>query len=385
MTSQLKRDNPPILCHRPGSESADPVRRRHFVAGTLAAFGLGAGIGIRPAQVFASNHGLAVLPRDLAEGAICRAAAATGTADPLSGPARYLRFAYNGTGICTAAVPVALHRGYFAKYNLDVEFVALAGSTDQMLQALTTDKADAGGSMLLNWLKPLEQGFDVKLTTGLHGGCTRLLARRESGITDITGLKGKTIGVSSISGSPRHFFAILLSRHGIDPDTEVNWREFPADMLPLELQRDEVQALADSDPSVWLTRLRSNGELVEIASNLSEDYAHLACCTLGVRAALYRDEKPVVAALTRAIRDAAHHVATQPDDAAAVFSSYTPKVPAAALAVMLRSHTHDHTPAGADLRREVVQIATDLKNARIIKPSTHPVKLADRVVVDVLS
>lgn len=173
MTSQIKRDNPAIACQRPGL-----VHRRRFAAGARAAFGLGAGIGIRPVQVSAGNGGLAVWPRALADGAICRAAAAAAgdAVAPLSGPARHLRFAYSGTGISTAAVPVALHRGYFAKYNLDVEFVALAGSTDQMLQALTTDKADAGASMLLNWLKPLEQGFDVKLTTGLHGGCTRLLA-----------------------------------------------------------------------------------------------------------------------------------------------------------------------------------------------------------------
>ena len=298
-------------------------------------------------------------------------------------PRRHLRFAYNGTGICTAAVPVALHRGYYEKHGLDVEFVALAGSTDQMLQALATDKADAGASMLLNWLKPLEQGFDVKLTTGLHGGCTRLLVRRDGGIADITALRGKTIGVSSISGSPRHFFAILLSNHGIDPDTGVQWREFPADLLPLALQRGEVQALADSDPAVWLTRQRSNGELVELASNLSEDYANLSCCTLGVRAALFRDELEVVAALTRAIREAAAHVAADPDDSAAIFAKYTPKVPVAELAAMLRSHTHDHTPVGAALRREVVKIAGDLKRAAIIKPATDPVKLAERVVVDV--
>jgi hypothetical protein len=46
-----------------------------------------------------------------------------------------------------------------------------------MLQSLATDKADAGSSMLLNWLKPLEQGIDVTLTTGLHGCCTRLFVR----------------------------------------------------------------------------------------------------------------------------------------------------------------------------------------------------------------
>jgi hypothetical protein len=47
---------------------------------------------------------------------ICRASD-TSVADPI-GPPRHIRIAYNGTGICTAAAPVALHRGYFAKHNL---------------------------------------------------------------------------------------------------------------------------------------------------------------------------------------------------------------------------------------------------------------------------
>jgi NitT/TauT family transport system substrate-binding protein len=278
---------------------------------------------------------------------------------------------------------VALHRGYFTKHNLDVEFVQLAGSTDQMLQALATDKADVGASMLLNWLKPLEQGIDVKLTTGLHGGCTRLFAGRTSGITDITKLKGRTIGVSSISGTPRNFFAILLSDNGLNPETDVQWREFPADLLPTALQRGEVQAIADSDPAAWLAQQRSNGELVEIASNLSGDYADLSCCTLGVRASLWSKDPAAVAALTNAIRDAAIHVAVNPDDAAEIFSKYTPKVPVADLATMLRSHTHGHHPAGEALRREVIKITSDLKRASIIKPGTDPVKLANRVVVDI--
>jgi NitT/TauT family transport system substrate-binding protein len=278
---------------------------------------------------------------------------------------------------------VALHRGYFTQHNLDVEFLQLAGNTDQMLQALATDKADTGASMLLSWLKPLEQGIDVKLTTGLHGGCTRLFVSTKSGIGDIVSLKGKTIGVSSISGPPRNFFAILLSDHGLDPQVDVQWREYPADVLLIALQRGEIDAIADSDPNAWLTNHRANGSIVEIASNLSGDYADLSCCTLGVRSSLWASDPAAVAALTHAIRDAAHYVAEQPDDAAEIFSKYTPKVAVGDLAAMLRSHTHTHHPAGDALRREVIKITGDLKRASIIKPGTDPAKLANRVVVDI--
>lgn len=314
----------------------------------------------------------------LADAPICRVSDPA----PESGPKRHIRFAYNGTGICTAAVPVALHRGYFARHNLDVEFVQLAGATDQMLQAIATGKVDAGSSMLLNWLKPLEQGIDVKLATGLHGGCTRLFAAKSGPVKGVLDLKGKTIGVSSISGPPRNFFAILLADSGLDPQTDVQWREFPADLLLQALQRGEVDAIADSDPAAWLTERRGKGEVVEIASNLSGDYANLSCCTLGVRNSLWTADPTAVIALTTAIREAAHHVAEQPDDAAEIFAPYTPKVAVTDLAAMLRSHTHGHHPAGDALRGEVIKIIGDLKRATVIKPNTDPERLARRVVLD---
>lgn len=344
------------------------------LAGVAAPFGL-----MQAARAFPAL-GLGQVADPLNGSPICKVA---GSEETPKGPARHIRFAYNGTGICTAAVPVALHRGFFTRHNLNVEFLQLAGNTDQMLQALATDKADAGSSMLLNWLKPLEQGIDVKLTTGLHGGCTRLFVRKESGFKDITDLKGKTIGVSSISGPPRNFFAILLSDNGLDPQSDVQWREFPADLQLIALQRGEIQAIADSDPNAWLTEKRANGDLVEISSNLSGEYAHLSCCTLGVRSSLWAQDPAAVKALTYAVREAAHHVAENPDDAAEIFAPYTPKVAVADLAAMLRSHTHGHHPSGAELRKEVVKITGDLKRATIIKPNTDPTKLANRVVVDV--
>lgn len=353
-------------------------RRRLLVAAGLA--GLCAPLGLMQAARALPGFGRTAVAEPLNDAPICRVSDTPGSA---KGPARHIRFAYNGTGVCTAAIPVALHRGYFANHNLDVEFLQLAGNTDQMLQALATDKADAGGSMLLNWLKPLEQGMDIKLTTALHGGCTRLFAGKASGIKDITALKGKTIGVSSISGPPRNFFAILLSDSGLDPQRDVQWREFPADLLLTAWQRGEIDAIADSDPTAWLTERRANGDLVEIASNLTGEYADLSCCTLGVRSSLWKSDPGAVTALTHAIRDASHHVAEQPDDAAEVFSRYTPKVAVADLATMLRSHTHSHHPAGPALRSEVIKITNDLKRASIIKASTDPVKLANRVVIDI--
>ena len=71
-------------------------------------------------------------------------------------------------------MPVAVKRGFFTKHNLDVEFVNWAGSTDLLLEAISTGKANAGVGTILRWLKPMEQGFDVKLTAGTHGGSSEI-------------------------------------------------------------------------------------------------------------------------------------------------------------------------------------------------------------------
>ena len=61
-------------------------------------------------------------------------------------------------------IAVADQHGFFAQHNLKVEKINFAGATDQLLELLASGKADAGVGMALGWMKPLEQGFDVKLT-----------------------------------------------------------------------------------------------------------------------------------------------------------------------------------------------------------------------------
>lgn len=99
-----------------------------------------------------------------------------------------------------------------------------------MLEAIATGKSDAGVGMALRWIKPLDQGFDVKLTAGIHGGCMRLLATRRSGIVDLQGLKGRTVGVSDMGSPAKNFFAITPKKIGIDPDADVRWRQYPANL-----------------------------------------------------------------------------------------------------------------------------------------------------------
>jgi NitT/TauT family transport system substrate-binding protein len=296
-----------------------------------------------------------------------------------SGP---LKLTFNAAAVCTSAAPVAVEKGFFKKHGLDVELTNFAGSTDQLLEALATGKADAGIGMALRWFKPLEQGFDVKITAGIHGGCTRLVVPKGSDISTLAQLKGKTIGVGDLAGPGKNFFAIVLKKQGIDPERDVQWRQYPADLLGIALQKGEIQAAADYDPNIWLIKERDN--LVEVYSNLSAEYAHRVCCILGVRGSLIRQDPASAKALTLALLEAGQWVSENPAEAAAVFAPYG-KASVADLTAMLKSHTHHHHPTGSDLKQEIVAYAEELKLVEVLKPNTDPTKFADRIYADVLT
>ncbi len=294
-----------------------------------------------------------------------------------------LTLSWNAGAICTAPVAVALHRNFFKQRGLDVELVNFAGSTDQLLEAIATGKSDAGVGMALRWLKPLEQGFDVKLTAGIHGGCMRLLATRASGIVDLQGLRGKIVGVSDMASPAKNFFAITLKKLGVDPDTEVQWRQYPANLLGEALNKKEVHAIADGDPTIW--NLRESGHLIEVSNNLCGEYEHRACCVLGVRGSLIRKDRPTAQALTQALLDSTEWTANNPAEAAAIFSVYAPQADVGQLTAMLKSHTDHHHPVGDAFKQEIALYADDLKAVGVINQSVDSGKFADRVFSNVLA
>jgi NitT/TauT family transport system substrate-binding protein len=347
--------------------------------GLISAASVAVPMGLIGPRVFAGNR--IAIPDSLMAPPICQAAMSVPVT--VVSQKRPLKLTWNAGAICTVGVPVAQQKGYFEKRNLQVDLVNFGGSTDQLLEAIATGKADAGVGMALRWLKPLEQGFDVRITTGIHGGCMRLLASKASGITSLEQLKGKTVGVADLGAPDKNFFSIRLAKLGIDPLSDVEWKVYPADLLSEALKKGEIQAFTGGDPLAWVQRDRDN--LTEVATNLDAEYAHRTCCVLGVRGSLIRDDKPAAAAVTEAILEAQQFVFENPDEAAAIFAPYAPSARPEQLAAMLRSHTHGHHPIGANLQQEIALYTEDLKGISVIKPGTNSQKFAAKVYADVLS
>jgi len=306
-----------------------------------------------------------------------------GNAVRAAAPLREIKLAWNANAICLAAAPVALERGIFEKHGLKVELVNFTGSTDQLLEILATGKADAGLGMAHRWIKPLESGLDVKLVGSSHGGCVRLMGFAPAGVTSLKALKGKTIAVSDLNSPGKNFFSVLLIKAGLDPEKDVTWRQFPGDMLGLAVEKGEAHAIADSDPNLMLIERRTKG-FVDLATNLTGEYADKTCCVVGAGGKLVRSDKAVVASLVRAINEASEFVADNPNETAKIYKPYS-KSPLEDLRYVLGTLTHRTHPHGKDLQKQIEFYARDFKLVNVLKPSTDPARFAAHVVVDVLS
>ncbi|MEY9304812.1 NitT/TauT family transport system substrate-binding protein [Bradyrhizobium ottawaense] len=352
--------------------------RRHLLqAGLAAAFA--APLGALGAQAFAPRGIASGI--DFSEFPLCRTAS---DAPALTGAPRKLKLSWNAGAVCLAPVPVAIEHGFFQKHNLDVELVNYSGSTDQLLEAIATGKSDAGLGMALRWLKPLEQGFDVKIAAGTHGGCMRVLSRADSGVAKLADLKGKIVAVGDLAGPDKNFFSIQLAKLGIDPNKDVDWRAYPGNLLNVAVEKGEVQAFLSSDPLAYLWL--KDTQYKEVASNLDGEFREKSCCILGLRGSLVREEPQVARAITQALLDAAMFSSQNATAAAKSFQPYAPKAATLAdIEGMVRYHTHHHHPVGDVLKRELKAYADDLKSVQVFKPSTDTAKFAERIYVDVFA
>ena len=221
--------------------------------------------------------------------------------------------------------------------------------------------------MALRWLKPLEQGFDVKIVAGTHGGCMRVLTRTSSGVDKLADLKGKIVAVGDLAGPDKNFFSIQLAKLGIDPNKDVDWRPYPGNLLNLAVEKGEVQAFLASDPlaHLWLkdTSTRKSPP-IWMASTATRAAASSGSRQPGTRRAAGRARHHA------GVLDAAMFTSQNPEKAAKSFQPYAPKAATLAdLEAMARYHTHHHHPVGDVLKRELKAYADDLKTFRSSSPA----------------
>ena len=311
-------------------------------------------------------------------------------AAPAYVPSRpHIILAYGG-GTCEAATFAGHEKGFFAAEGLDVELLKMTPGLSGA-EAIASGKYDASGGIIFTWLKPIEQGADIKVTAGVHGGCTRLIVSNKSkaAIQKPADFKGKTIAVTAIGDTGFAFFALLLSLHGVNLKTDITWKVYQPTLIEGAFDKGEVDAAAIGDPFAYL--LIKHGKGVEVGTNLLGLYGdttgmtpHKYCCTTGLSGKLVRDQPKVAAALTRAWIKSSQWAGAHIDEIAAieVNKKYVPTDIATAKALL---GGYVFNPSATAVKQDIYVGARSFKKAGILDLHTDPDKLAAATYADVFA
>lgn len=223
-----------------------------------------------------------------------------------------VRIGYVGI-TCEAPIFTAVEKGFFKDEGLEVELVKCDWKNYKDVLAL--GGYDLTHHLVMYFLKPIEQGLDVKFTGGIHRGCLRLQVPANSPVRTVRDLKGKRIAVPGMGTPPFIFAYRVLGTQGLDAARDVSWIVYPAGELGLALEKGEVDAIANSEPIGSM--LVSQGKVRNVADQATDfPYSEEYCCAVLANGKFIARNPKATAAATRALLKAAKWVETNPAAAA---------------------------------------------------------------------
>lgn len=282
-----------------------------------------------------------------------------------------IRVGYIGL-TCEAPIFSAVENGFFKEEGLDTEMVKCEWANYKDVLAL--GGYDITHHLIMYFLKPIEQGLNVRFTGGIHRGCLRVQASTKGNIHSVQDLRGKRIGVPGMGTPPFIFANRVLGANGIDPSKEISWRVFPAGELGLALDKGEVDAVADSEPIGTL--LLTGGKVRNVADQATDSpYKDEYCCAVIVNGKFLAANPKAAAAATRALLKGAKWVEANPAAAAklSVEKKYLASNPE--LNTVAISHLR-YVPSVSGAEAAVNSAAAEMKRAGMLSPTTDVAALA---------
>jgi NitT/TauT family transport system substrate-binding protein len=278
---------------------------------------------------------------------------------------------------CEAPIFSAVENGFFKEEGLEVELVKCEWSKYKDVLAL--GGFDVTHHLIMMFLKPIEQGLDVKMTAGIHTGCLRVQAPLNGKIKTVQDLRGKRIGVPGMGTPPFIFANRVLGANGIDPKTEIEWRTFPAGELGLALDKGEIDAIANSEPIGSL--LLAEGKVQNISDQAKDEpYKDEYCCAVIVNGKFLTKNPEAAAAATRALLKSAKWVETNPRAAARMsvekkYLASNPELNTTAIGNLR------YIPSVTGGEMACTTAANGMKTAGMLNPTTDVAALAKRAFV----
>lgn len=229
-----------------------------------------------------------------------------------------LKIAYNNS-LCEAPIQMGVEKEFFEAEGIKYEMVKVDAA--HMPEAIGSGQVDAGFGLLGKYLKPIDEGLDIKITAGIHTGCIKILVPNDSDIKSVADLKGKKIGTTGVGAAAPTIIARRSLYHaGLNPSDEggdVEFVVYSGSDLAQALSNGAVDAIANGDPQASIAQRDYNlRAIVDTATD--EEYKNEYCCISFVTGKLANEHPELAEKFTKAIMKSSAWVANNIDETAKI-------------------------------------------------------------------
>ncbi|HZF35781.1 MAG TPA: ABC transporter substrate-binding protein [Candidatus Angelobacter sp.] len=165
----------------------------------------------------------------------------------------------------------------------------------------------------VDYLPLLDVGRRLTVLAGVHVGCLEL--RANDSIQNITDLRGKRVGISSIGAAEHLLVSAMAAYVGLDPVAQIDWVVDPKVSQAERFTAGEIDAFIGPPPDPGQPCARNVGHVVV---NIAADppWSNYFCCMVAANADFFRRNPVATKRAMRAILRATDVCHEQPERAA---------------------------------------------------------------------
>jgi NitT/TauT family transport system substrate-binding protein len=215
------------------------------------------------------------------------------------------------TAICFAPLDVT-EELLRAEGFTDIQYVRTAGgfSAPQMIGRGEVDFGASFGGTVVYYI---DAGLPITAVGGLHTGCYELFAREP--IRSIGDLKGRRVGIQTLSSSGHLYLSIMAKHVGLDPNTDIEWVVPPSGHALELFAEGETDAFLGFPPEPQELRSRGVNRVI-LKTATDRPWSQYLCCMIYGNRAWVRDHPVATKRFLRALFKAADFCSAEPEVAA---------------------------------------------------------------------
>ncbi|MCE3248811.1 MAG: ABC-type nitrate/sulfonate/bicarbonate transport system [Geminicoccaceae bacterium] len=120
-----------------------------------------------------------------------------------------------------------------------------------------------------------DAGVPVTALAGVHSGCYELFAHDP--VRTIRDLKGRSVGIQTLSSSGHLYVAIMAAHVGLDPHEDINWVTSPTGNAMELFAEGKVDAFLGFPPEPQELRARKIGRVI-LSTATDQPWSQYFCC-----------------------------------------------------------------------------------------------------------